>query len=83
VKSKVNSMLTILFDIKVIVHKEFVLAGQAVNFAHYCDVLGRLRENVRTLRPELWRQKNWLLHHDNAASHTFLFHQEIFLPNTI
>jgi hypothetical protein len=23
------------------------------------------------------------LHHDNAASHTFLFHQEIFLPNTI
>jgi hypothetical protein len=27
---------------------------------------------VRRLRPELWRQKNWLLHHDNAPSH-FLF----------
>jgi hypothetical protein len=36
-----------------------------------------LRENERRLRPELWRQKNWLLHLDNAVSH-FLLHQRIF-----
>jgi hypothetical protein len=30
-------MLIILFNIKGIVHKEFVLAGQIVNSAHYCD----------------------------------------------
>jgi hypothetical protein len=25
---------------------------------------------MQRLRPELWRQKNWLLHHDSAPSHT-------------
>jgi hypothetical protein len=29
-----------------------------------------LHENVQRLRPKLWRQKNWLLHHNNAPSHT-------------
>jgi hypothetical protein len=38
-KSKVRSMLIIFFDIKRIVHKEFVLAGQTVNSAYYCDNL--------------------------------------------
>jgi hypothetical protein len=66
VKRKVKIMLIIFFDIKGIAHKEFVLAGQTVNYAYSCDVLRRLCENVRRLRPEIWRQKNWLLHHDNA-----------------
>jgi hypothetical protein len=54
VKSKVKSMLIIFFDIKRIVHKEFVLAGQAVSSTYYCDVLRQLSENVRRLCPELW-----------------------------
>jgi hypothetical protein len=44
-KSKVNSMLIIFFDIKGIVHEEFILVRQTVNFAYYCDVLCRLHEN--------------------------------------
>jgi hypothetical protein len=39
VKSKVKSMLILFFDIKGIVHKEFILAGQTINSAYYCDVL--------------------------------------------
>jgi hypothetical protein len=39
VKSEVKIMLLILFGIKGIVHKEFVLAGQTVNSSYYCDVL--------------------------------------------
>jgi hypothetical protein len=31
-KRKIKSILIIFFDIKEIVHKEFVLAGQTVNF---------------------------------------------------
>jgi hypothetical protein len=58
-KSKVKSMLTISFDIKEIFHKEFVLAGQTVNLEYYGGVLGRHRENVRRIRPEMSRQKNW------------------------
>jgi hypothetical protein len=61
VKSKPKSMLIIFFDIKGVIHEEFVPAGQIVHFAYFCDILGRLRENVRRLLPELWRQKNWLL----------------------
>jgi hypothetical protein len=33
---------------------------------------------VRRLRSELWRQKIWLLHHDNVSSHTFSFAVEFF-----
>jgi hypothetical protein len=76
-------MLIIFFDIKGIVHKEFVLEGQTVNSAYYCDILRRLRENVRTLRPELWRQKNWPLHHDNASSYTSFFTWEFFTKNNM
>jgi hypothetical protein len=53
--------------------KELVLAGQTVHSAYYCHVWRRLREHVRRLRPELWQQKNWLLHDDNASSHTSFF----------
>jgi hypothetical protein len=74
-EEKVKIMLIIFFDIKGIVHKEFVLAGHTVNFAHYCDVSQRLRENVRRLRHELWRKKTGLLHQDNATPHTYFFHQ--------
>jgi hypothetical protein len=38
-QSKVKSMLNISFDIEGIVHEEFVLAGQTINSAYYCDVL--------------------------------------------
>jgi hypothetical protein len=34
--------------------------------------------NVRSLRPEIWRQMDRLLHHDNAPSHTSFFTREFF-----
>jgi hypothetical protein len=80
-KSKVKRLLIVFFDIKGIVHKEFVLAAQTVSSAYYCDILGRLCENVLRLFPELWRQKNWLLHHDNAPSHISFFTRELWIKN--
>jgi hypothetical protein len=71
-------MLVIFFYIKGIVDKEFVLAGQTVNYPYYYDVLRRLRKNVRRLRLELWRQKNGLLHHDSVPSLTSSFTREFF-----
>jgi hypothetical protein len=70
-------MVAIFFDMKGIVDKEFVLAGQIVSSTYYCDVLWRVRETLRRLRPKLW-----LLHLDNAPSHTS-FSPGNFLPNTI
>ena len=64
--SNIKSMLIIFLDIQGIVHKEFVPPGQPVNGKFYCEVLRQLRENVRRKRPEMWKNRNWLLHHDNA-----------------
>jgi hypothetical protein len=80
VRSKVKSMLFIFFDMKQIVHLELVMADQTVNSAYYCDIL-RLNENVRRLCPELWQQKNWLLHCDNAPSQTSFFTREFFIKS--
>jgi hypothetical protein len=70
-------MLIIFFYIKGIVHKEFVLAGQTVNSAYYCDLF------TARLRPEIWRQKNWLLHHDNAPSHISFLTRKFLTKNNI
>jgi hypothetical protein len=37
----------------------------------YCEVLRRLRGNVKRKRPELWCNHNWF-HHDNMPTHTSL-----------
>jgi hypothetical protein len=77
-------MLIISFDIKGTVHEEFVMTDQTVNSAYYTvTVYGDCHENVRRLRPELWRQKNWLLHHDDAPSHTPFFTTEFLATNNM
>jgi hypothetical protein len=73
----------IFFDKKGIAYKEFFLVGQAVNYAYYCDVLRDYVKMCGRLRPELWRQKNWLLHHDNAPSHTSLITREFFTKSNM
>jgi transposase len=65
-------MLVVFFDVKGIVHHEFVPPNTTVNSDFYCDVLKRLTENVQRKRPKLWHNHNWLLHHDNAPAHTSL-----------
>jgi hypothetical protein len=75
--------MLIFFDIKGNVDKEFVLVGQAVNFAYYYDVLWRLRKNVRRLRPKLQRQKKWLFHMDNAPSRTSFFTMKYLTKNNL
>jgi transposase len=60
------------FDVKGIVHREFVPPNTMINSGFYCDGLRRLRENVRRRRPELQRIHNWLHHHDNAPALTSL-----------
>jgi hypothetical protein len=69
--------------IRGIVHKEFVPRGQTVNFGFYCEVLWRLHENVRRHRPQIWREQTWLLHHDNAPSHTSIYIHQFLAKNKI
>ena len=46
-KSNVKSMIITFFDIKRIVHKEFVPTGQNVNSGFYCDILWGNCVNMR------------------------------------
>jgi hypothetical protein len=66
-----------------IVHNEFILAGQTLNSAYYCDILRQLHENVQKLHPKLWQQKKWLLHHDKAPTHTSFFTREVLTKNNM
>jgi hypothetical protein len=49
-----KTMLITFFDIKAIVHFEFIPQGQTVNPAYYVEILKRLREAVgRELGPTI------------------------------
>lgn len=49
---KIKIILIVFFDIRGVVHHEFVPADQTVNAKFYVEVLKRLRERVRRARPE-------------------------------
>ncbi len=68
-KSKVKTMLIAFFDSHGVIHKEFVPPGQTVNAAFYEQVLKRLLQRIRRVRPELHRTGSWVLLHDNAPAH--------------
>jgi transposase len=57
-RSTTKNMLVAFFDIRGIVHHTFVPEGQTVNAEFYCNVLRRLRVDIRQKRPELWCADN-------------------------
>ena len=52
-RSKVKVMLIVFFDIRGMVHHEFVPEGQTVNKEYYLAVLKCLREKICQKRPDL------------------------------
>jgi hypothetical protein len=79
IKTQINAHS--LFDSCGIVHKEFVPPGQTVNQAFYQEVLGRLRQRVMCVRRDI--ASSWILHHDNAPSHTSLAVRELLAEKQI
>ena len=65
-------MLITFFDVRGIVHSEFLPQGQTISQQVYKEILRRLLRSVREKRRELWQDKSWLLHHDNAPAHNAL-----------
>ncbi|UYV79403.1 K02A2.6-like [Cordylochernes scorpioides] len=81
VRSNVKVLLTVFFDCRGVVHHEFLPQGRTVNKEYYLQVMRNLREAIRQKRPDLWKNKNWLLHHDNAPAHTSLLVRDFLVKN--
>ncbi|UYV74621.1 hypothetical protein LAZ67_12000310 [Cordylochernes scorpioides] len=81
VRSNVKVLLTVFFDCRGVVHHEFLPQGRTVNKEYYLQVVRNLREAIRQKRPDLWKYKNWLLHHDNAPAHTSLLVRDLLTKN--
>ena len=54
-------------------HYEFLPPRQTVNKEYYL---------IGLKRPELWANNSWLLHYDNASSHTALVLRDHFIKNS-
>ncbi|UYV81528.1 hypothetical protein LAZ67_20001451, partial [Cordylochernes scorpioides] len=81
VRSNVKVFMTVFFDCRGVVHHEFLPQGRTVNKEYYLQVVRNLREAIRQKRPDLWKNKNWLLHHDNAPAHTSLLVRDFLAKN--
>ncbi|XP_043260660.1 uncharacterized protein LOC122402146 [Colletes gigas] len=75
-------MPTVFFDYRGVVHSELLPDGQTVNKEYYFSVMRRLRENIRRKRPDVWKNNCWILHHDNASSHTSILVREFLAKNS-
>ncbi|UYV79546.1 hypothetical protein LAZ67_17003073 [Cordylochernes scorpioides] len=64
-----------------VVHHEFLPQGRTVNKEYYLQVMRNFREAIRQKRLDLWKNKNWLLHHDNAPAHTSLLVRDFLAKN--
>jgi hypothetical protein len=70
-KSQMMTVLITFFNIRGIVHFEFIPQGQMINQAHYVENVKWLCKAVCRKRPELWLN-DWILYHDNAPVHRAL-----------
>ena len=68
-QSKSKDMLITFFDKRFISHCEFWPWGQMINQQVYKKILRCMVRSVHEQRWELWQDKLWLLHHDNAPAH--------------
>ena len=81
-KSKIKVMLITFFDQKGMVHYEFVPEGEIVNQHFYQQVLICLHNRVQCSWQELWSDKSWLLHHDNAPIHKAISVRQLLVKNS-
>ena len=81
VRSNVKVLLTVFFDCRGVVHHEFSPQGRTVNKEYYLQAMRNLHEGIRQKRPDLWKNKNWLLLHDNAPAHTSLLVRKFLAKN--
>jgi hypothetical protein len=69
---RIQAMLTIFFDSRSAVHKEFVPEGKTVNTEFYKGVMDRLLKRIQRVRPAAFFSQDFVLLHGNAPAHKAL-----------
>ncbi len=64
-----KSMLTVFFYCRGMVLIEFLGPRETVTAERYIETLPKLKENIRRKCPDLWCDRQFLIHHDNASPH--------------
>lgn len=71
-------MLTLFCDCKGVVMMEWLQPKQTIDSEQYIKTLAKLKECIRQKRPQMWKDKSFLIHHDNASPHSsFMTQQKI------
>ena len=69
VKSAEKVMVTVFWDIRGIIHIDYLLSKQTINGDYYAALLNRFNNILKKKRPHLAKEKV-LFHQDNARVHT-------------
>jgi hypothetical protein len=75
-------MCIVFFDIKGIVHFEFISQDQIVNQAYHVEIMNRFGTAVRRKRPGVY-PNDWILRHDNAPAHKALSVKQFLAQKSI
>ncbi len=67
---KGKTMMTVFFYWKGVIMIEFLKRGDKITSERYCETLANLKECICKKRPDLWKDRSFRLHHDNATVHT-------------
>ncbi len=65
-----KTMLTLFCDAKGMILMDWLEPKDKIDSARYIQTLSKLKENLCQKRPELWKDRKFLLHQDNASPHT-------------
>jgi len=68
-RSRIKTMLIILFDSQSVVHKELVQEGKTVNAEFYKGVMDLLLTCIQRVHPAAFCSRDFFLLHDNAPAH--------------
>ena len=77
-RSQQKCMLCLFFDARGMVFMEFLDRDERMDSDLYISILKKVREAIRRKRPDLWRDRSFILHQDNAPCHVSIQMAEYF-----
>ncbi len=65
-----KTMLTLFCDAKGMILIDWLQPKETIDSKRYVQTLSKLKEALCQKRPQLWKERSFMVHHDNASPHT-------------